>query len=863
MIGWWKYWAAEIRKRLASILTPLPSCAGSANALAGKGVSFHILTGVVAIALLAIAAPCVRAQTSAPPAKKPAAKSSSKPAARKKPEAAATAPGTDPLEKQLAKLCHALRDSPNETAYAALSAFAARNAKNETGARAALALGYYDVTREKPDLALGWLRKAAGEKLLREYVLYWQAQASLALGEKEAALEQLQSILRDFPGSAMAEQTVTALAQTALELGKAGEALAALNAYPNTNTKPALLLLRAQARERISAAKGEKPAVAAVDYLDLFYRFPLNDEAKEAGQKIPALQSALGESFPGVPMQTQLARAETFYIAKRWREASTEYAGLLPKVSGVDHQRAELRIVQSEVEMGGRIEQLSEIPLTDPELDAERLYSLEQEHRSLKFETPMLDDVDQLVKRYPQGSWTADALFGAGNFYWVSLDRARATDFYRRSLDVSPEGKNAPTAEWRLAWTAYLDRKPEAADMLESYVRRFPTSSYVQDALYWLGRSYERSGNPEQARNFYLADANRFALTYFGAKAAGRLRPEPEGIGNSPAKSDDFHLTIPAAPPLPSLDQPVAAAAEERQTRAQALSDIGFDSSAELEYRAAYATTHAPKFLVDAAGAAIAAGHYGAGMAAVRQAFPQLEARRIADIPNEAWRAAFPLPFELNLRGAAARNQLDPMLVAGLIRQESAFEPKALSHAGAVGLMQVEPVTALKMAHELKVRYARARLTDPGYNLQLGSRYLANLIQFFGTPEAALAAYNAGEDHVMEWTTGQKYLETAEFVESIPFTETREYVQIVIRNADVYRKIYGPPPAGDLQKTALPEKSPVKTVAEQPADVSEPQPAAASDPQPIPASEPQSAAPSEPQQATPSEPQPAGTGEIR
>src|ERR1700693_889076 len=179
-------------------------------------------------------------------------------------------------------------------------------------------------------------------------------------------------------------------------------------------------------------------------------------------------------------------------------------------------------------------------------------------------------------------------------------------------------------------------------------------------------------------------------------------------------------------------------------------------------------------------------------MAAVRQAIPQLEARRIADVPYDAWRAAFPLPYELNLRSEAARNQLDPMLIAGLIRQESAFESKALSHAGAIGLMQVEPTTALKLARQLKVRYARTRLTDPGYNLQLGSRYLANLIQSFGTPEAALAAYNAGEEHVVAWTMGQDYRETAEFVESIPFTETRDYVQIVIRNADVYRQVYDP-----------------------------------------------------------------------
>ncbi len=767
------------------------------------------------------------AQTPAPSAKKHASRSSTNSAASKKPPAAAAAvSGADLLEKQLAQLSRTLRDNPNATTYAALSAFASRNAKNETGARAALALGYYDLTRDMPDLSLGWLRKAVGEKLLREYVVYWQAQDSLALGQKEAALEQLQSIQRDFPNSAMTELTVTSLAQTALEIGKSEAALAALDAYPNTNAKPALLLLRAQAREKISAAKAEKPFAAAADYLDLYYRFPLNDEAKVAGQQIPALQSALGESFPGVPLQTQIARAEAFYIAKRWREASTEFANLLPKLSGVDHQRADLRIVQCDVESGGRLEQLSEISLTDPELDAERIFSMEQAHRTQKLEAQLLDDVDQLVKRYPQSSWTADALFGAGNFYWVNLDRARAAEFYRRSLDISPDGKNAFIAEWRLAWTAYLDRKPEAADMLEAYVRRYPMSSYVQDALYWLGRSYERSGNLGLARSFYLADANRFPLTYFGAKAAGRVRPEPDGIGDSPVDTAESISMIPAAPPVPALDQPVLAAAEERQARARALSDIAFDSSAELEYRAAYAATHAPKFLIDAGGAAIAAGHYGAGMAAVRQAIPQLEARRIADVPYDAWRAAFPLPYELNLRSEAARNQLDPMLVAGLIRQESAFESKALSHAGAIGLMQVEPKTALKMARQLRVRYARTRLTDPGYNLQLGSRYLANLIQSFGTPEAALAAYNAGEDHVVQWTTGQNYLETAEFVESIPFTETREYVQIVIRNSEVYRQVYGASPSPDRQRARLSKKVSVKTVAAHPAAASKSHPAA-------------------------------------
>jgi soluble lytic murein transglycosylase len=370
-----------------------------------------------------------------------------------------------------------------------------------------------------------------------------------------------------------------------------------------------------------------------------------------------------------------------------------------------------------------------------------------------------------------------------------------------------------------VAWTAYLERKPEAADMLEAYVRRFPTSSYVQDALYWLGRAYERSGNPALARSFYHAGAARFPLTYFGAKSAARLFPEPDGIGLEPAIPAEFLSVIPPAPPLPPVDQPLTAKAKEYEARARALSDIAFDASAELEYRAAYAAARVPRLLIDAAGAAIAGGHYAVGITAMRQVFPQLEARRLPDIPNEAWRTAFPLPYESSLRSAAAGNNLDPMFMAGLIRQESAFESNAVSHQGAMGLMQVMPGTASKLARQLRVRYARASLTDPGYNLKLGARYLADLLQVFGTHEAVLAAYNAGEDRVVQWTAGQNYLETAEFVESIPFTETRDYVQIVIRNADVYRQVYDPVKLDQTRLTPREGNRPVNAVATRPAKV--------------------------------------------
>jgi soluble lytic murein transglycosylase len=189
-------------------------------------------------------------------------------------------------------------------------------------------------------------------------------------------------------------------------------------------------------------------------------------------------------------------------------------------------------------------------------------------------------------------------------------------------------------------------------------------------------------------------------------------------------------------------------------------------------------------------------------MVEARQLLTQVDARRLVDADIEEWRAAYPLPYRDQLEAQAAANGLDPMLVAGLARQESAFDAEAVSRMGAVGLMQIEPSTGRKLARKLRVSYSHARLHDPEYNLRLGSVYLADLLAAYGTPEAALAAYNAGEDRVLAWTAGQSYQETAEFVESIPFTETREYVQIVLRNANVYRQIYTPQNSGAAQETA-------------------------------------------------------------
>lgn len=691
---------------------------------------------------------------------------------------------------ELAPLAHALHDG-SLAAYDPAAAFAEKHAAEPWGARAALALGYFDYTKSRFQQALAWFDKAGRDPLLREYVLYWRAQTRRGLGHDAEALAELQTLRADFPESAMSELAVEASAVTAVNAGKAREAVAILEAYSGTTSKPGLLYLRAQARQLAGQF-----VQAAADFQALYYRFPLSDEADSAARVLPQLARRLRGEFPKAAPGQQEGRAQAFFDARKWHEARVEYEKLLATLgkssASPQAQRAHLRIAQAREQLGSSPKVIEGVRTADPAVDAERLYALSQAWRPKPREPQqhakeMLAALALLSAKYPDSRANEDGIYATANYYWVQLDRARAVEVYQKLLKEFPGGHYAQIAEWRIAWSAYLSRKPEAGALLEDFITKYPGSAYTVDALYWLGRLAERDNDPARARGFYLKAEERFPQTYFGRQASARLL----AMGRAPANSAEFLEKIAPPPPLRRLDEPVPAAAIERWTRAQVLRTLAFDASAELELRAAYWATASPRLMLEAAQAALDQGHYAAGMALGRVAVPNFEARNVEEVPVYAWKTLFPLPYEAALRRTAAQNGIDPMLAAGLMRQESSFQADAVSKAGAVGLMQVLPKTGRLLARQLHVRYSRTKLYEPEYNLLLGVHYLAELLRTQGSPEAALGAFNAGEDRVAAWQAERHADELPELVESVPFTETREYIQIVLRNAEVYRLIYG------------------------------------------------------------------------
>jgi soluble lytic murein transglycosylase len=705
------------------------------------------------------------------------------------PLVATDTPEDEAAQRDLTELARALHNG-TPGAYERLSTFAVKNTTNVWGARAALALGFEDNSKNRNAQGLGWLLKAQNDTLLREYALYWTATAERPLGRNAEAYKVLQSIQRDYPNTAMREPLLEAIAPVAVLLGHPQEAIDALNAYAGTTSKPPLLLERARAYQ----AAHQLPR-AAKDYQTIFYKTPLADEAKPAGAALTQLMHALGKEYPYPGVEMQEMRAQAFYDAHKWKEARAEFEKLLTMLkdpANPTRQRAQLRVAECRVQLKGSPSLIAALKTPDLEVDAERLYALSQAYRTEKKESEMFAALNSLAQNYPLSKWNEDGLMAAGNYHWVELEREKAVVAYQRVLDTFPNGKNSYNCEWRIAWVAFLNHQPDADDRLTNFLLKNPVSANAVDALYWLGRNAEREGNPAHARSYYDKAVERFPQTYFGNAAAARLVRLPPGEEDH----SDVLEKIPPPPALRPFDEAIPVAATDRWARAQALRSIAFDASAEQELKNAFFATSSPRFLLEAAQAAFEQGHFGAGMAYARIVIPSVDSRKFGEVPIAAWKALFPLPYEAALRREAAKNDFDPMFAAGLIRQESTFQADAVSHKNAIGLMQVLPKTGKLLAKQLKVRYTKDKLFEPDYNIEIGMVYIAALVRLTGAPEYAAAAYNAGEDRIAAWKAERNYEEIPEVVESIPFTETREYVQIVLRNTQVYRMIYGQPSVG-------------------------------------------------------------------
>jgi soluble lytic murein transglycosylase len=382
-----------------------------------------------------------------------------------------------------------------------------------------------------------------------------------------------------------------------------------------------------------------------------------------------------------------------------------------------------------------------------------------------------------VVSRYRKTPHAADALFLMADMESDAGRDSRARDLLAQSCLSTPAGGYSDNACFRSGILSYVLGSPSrAAGAFDELMKRFPASAERVAATYWSGRAWARIGNAERARERWSTILERDPFSYYAALAARRLgQPVP-------------------TPPVAQL--PSAQPFREALTRAEVLEALGMFVEERYEYDGIERAAENREEVL-AAGRALV-GH-GEVIRAIRMGW-----RAVASVGSQAngdgtaardlrgYMLIYPLLLEAELVARSRASNLDPALVAGLIRQESSWYPRAVSSAGARGLMQIMPSVGEAIARSRGYPlWDPALLFDPSVSLELGTLHLRSDLSSHANVQRALAAYNAGGSRVRRWIRRAGAQDPELFVERIPFVETRDYVRIVLRNAEMYRALYG------------------------------------------------------------------------
>ena len=365
--------------------------------------------------------------------------------------------------------------------------------------------------------------------------------------------------------------------------------------------------------------------------------------------------------------------------------------------------------------------------------------------------------------------------------WWKEREIISRALLYKKKYEISykissnhgmTEGSEYAAAEWMSGWIAlsFLNDPITAKDHFKNFYENVSYPISLSRGAYWLGRAYEKTGEIEQSNNWYR-EATKYLTTYYGQLAFLKLNPNGKFELEKDMEIDPKYRIQFFNKELVKISYLLDELKKDKYTK-HILRHLANDNIAKgSEVLAAELATSINRY--DFA----------------------IQVSKIASY-QKRFHNKYNYPIISTPKYINKRKIPESALILSIIRQESEFDLEANSHAGAKGLMQLMPYTAKLVSKQAKLPYSKSRLTtDPEYNINLGSHYIAGLIlQYDGAYPFAVAAYNAGPNRVKYWKKinkdpQKKQVDYVDWVELIKFRETRNYVQRVMENYNVYRYI--------------------------------------------------------------------------
>ena len=656
-----------------------------------------------------------------------------------------------------------------------------------------------------PEAAQVFARARAVHTKLADYALYYQGEAWQKAKEGRKSLEVYQHLIHQYPHSLKAPPAQLKMAEIYLQLAEylrcAEICKQVLKKKSRKEVSAQALVFMGEAQEGLG-----QWARAIESYQEVWLQYPLLPLAQTLKGQWESLAKKKKILARKIPSPALLRRAALLYEARLYERAWEE----MKKIEGVPLKNypptysGESWIDELYLHRGMCLFFLKQyaqaieafrlvVHHSRNEAMAERslFWTLRSLYR-LGRKEEALQTFSLLQKAYPQSSLMDQALHLKAQILEEQGKAMQAIALYRELAEIFPRSSLRFQAAWQAGWLQFKNQDlPGAIQAWDLLQTLNPPSPWSEKALYWKGKallSMERSP---------LAEENyRKLLQNYPASYYGQLASNPgESFMATKGFSAPLHDRL--LGPLILEKDPLPVNESGHLEKSKNLARLGLFPQAIEELGAAEEEGKtAEGILKEIARLYREAGEYHRSALLVRRNFNlRLLTGGSLKKDQDLYLLAYPLGDPSWVNPFAQDRNLDPALLSAVILEESRFHSQALSVAGARGLMQILPRTGQQIARRLKLHpFSEEALFEPEINLRLGSWYLAHLLQEFGGREAlALAAYNAGPGAVREWLKRTNSLREDEFVENIPYRETRNYVIRVLTSARVYRLLYGLP----------------------------------------------------------------------
>ncbi len=619
-----------------------------------------------------------------------------------------------------------------------------------------------------------------------DHAMWLRGRALQEAGNHAMAMSVFERLPTDYPDSLYATDSRIRWAESAIKAGQGGTVPSRLADLIQARN-PEANLVAGQAYE----SQGNQPE-AIRHYRRVYFYGAGTDSAKRAEAQLVALSQPLTAQSADEAVQ----RADLIMAAKDLGGAEKAYAEIAisqPTAMTAAVRLRQLAVLSSQRKAVEAQNAFNAIPASAKEKE-EAYYQLTMAQARARQWQQARATAEEMRAKFPGGRFTPKAWVDAGMAAREAKNKLEEQSFLRAAVVNFPNAVEVAGAQFELAWIDH-ERGDYAASsrMLTEHLARYAQRDTTNrgKAGYWAARDSERAGKTAEACALYDGVNYRYSANWYGYLAQQRLAAMSCSAGALPADSLVARAvaalkTITVAPET-STPKTLVHAEKSAELSLVGLFDWAID---ELE-EAKKSAQNSPKINLALAQHYQLKGDNVNALLALAKSYPDYSQMFPEEMDREEWEIFYPLSNWNEIKRWATERRLDKYQVAGLIRQESVFNPRAASHANAYGLMQLLVPTARSMARKYGsgASVTSDSLYSPPLNIELGTAYMRDQFDKFGRIEYVAVAYNAGPGRVGPWRASLP-IEIDEFVEAIPFKETKGYVQGVIRNSAQYRRLY-------------------------------------------------------------------------